>query len=98
MPKAKPKAKQVGGNRGWSTGNELTYLRGLLTGEHFRGHDRCDHVCAVSPEQLLKNYIASAKRRKAWGTFGEVEPDVVIEEASRLLQGVGHLEAGGMVA
>ena len=70
--------------RGWTTGNELDYLRGLITGEHFRGPG-CAHVRQVSDSVLLRNYIGSAKRRKEFGTFGYVDPEVVIHEAEEML-------------
>lgn len=69
--------------RSWSTGNELEYLKQLVYGGLFSGPG-CGHRCQVPVEVLLGNYINSAKKRKKWGTFGYVDPDVVIGYAEEM--------------
>lgn len=75
--------------RSWSTGNELAYLDQLVYGGLFSGPG-CEHRCQVPAEELLANYINSAKRRKKWGTFGYVDPDVVIAHAEDMRSKLLH--------
>lgn len=59
---------------GWGTGNEIRYIDGLIS-------NRWTVKELPSPEILLASYIRSAKRRKAWGTFENVNADKVIKHA-----------------
>ena len=68
----------------WTTNNELDYLRGLFSGAHFKGPG-CIHRTELPLDKLLRNYIKSAERRQKWGTFGGVDPRVVIAEARTML-------------
>ncbi len=59
---------------GWSTKNEIEYIDKLISG-------KASENVRAPKEVLLKNYIRSAKRRRARGTFGAVKARDVIRYA-----------------
>jgi len=68
-------------NHYWSTKNELTYIDKLVDGSVFE-----KRASNIPTEQLLRNYIKSAKMRKRLGTFGEnIDVNEVILYAQRQL-------------
>ena len=68
-------------NAGWTTVNELDYIKGLISGKVFNTGESLK----LKPRALVQNYLRSAKKRKAWETFGSVDPDCVIKFAEEYL-------------
>jgi hypothetical protein len=66
---------------GWSTQNEIDYIDKLVSGKALES-------VRAPTEVLLRNYIRSAKRRRAWGTFGSIKAQKVIRYARQRLAAV----------
>jgi hypothetical protein len=49
----------------WSKQNEIDYINGLVTGSVFQR----SHVRETTTEQVLVNYIKSARKRMEFGTY-----------------------------
>ena len=64
---------------GWTTHNEIDYIGKLMSG-------KAAPNMFTEPQVLLKNYIASAKKRRKRDTFGDVDADQVIGHAQNLRQ------------
>lgn len=75
----------ISSHAGWSTHNEMEYVKGLISGKSFDQN----YVPRLEPRELMQNYLKSAKRRKAWRTYGDVNPDHVIKFVEE------YLNAGG---
>ena len=67
---------------GWTTGNEIAYIDGMVS----KKFSNAVVIQLASREKLLNNYIRSAKKRRAWDTFGTVDADQVIGYAQNLRQ------------
>lgn len=70
---------QVRFYHGWTTKNEINYIRTLATGSY------SGQRIPMDAEEILRNYIRSATKRKKAETFGMVSPDKVIAFAEGCL-------------
>lgn len=73
-------------NTEWSTRHELSYIRGLVAGTWFI------EMVPPDPVRLLTNYIKSAKARAKNGTFGDVDPERVIAEATNMMEALRNAD------
>jgi len=69
----------------WSTANEISYINDLVSKKVFirPGGNYLPHN---SPIGLLTNYIRSAKKRRDFKTFGDVDTKTVIRYAEDTLE------------
>jgi len=69
----------------WSTANEISYINDLVSGAVFV-RPGGNYLPQNSTRGLLRNYIASAKKRKQFKTFGDVDTKTVIRYAEDTLE------------
>jgi len=78
---------------GYNTSNEKQYIDQLISGAAFSGPG-IPYKPQHPPEERLMLYIKHAKRRKAQGTFGQVDADEVIAYAESILERIGGEQDG----
>jgi hypothetical protein len=76
----------------WTTYNEIDYIRGLVSGVNIAN---CPYNWKLTRNDRLDNYIKSARRRIAWGTFGGVDGEEVIRFAEALKESPVTLPSTG---
>lgn len=79
---AKKGVMTMSNETGWSTRNEVAYIDGMVS----KKWSQAVVIQLASRKELLDNYIRSAKKRRDWGTFGDVDAGQVIGYAKTLRQ------------